>query len=417
MQQLDKVDKKLIELINLNPTLKNSEYGKSIGLSATSIKRRLKKLRDAGIILETTITGGNHRESITLSEEHKALSVECETVGIPLDSVSHYWYKGEHFSIFSKNKSEPSWETIRESLINDMVKYSPKYPTIKRGNIKDPLLFVIDPSDPHFGKYSSKEETGEQYDLNTASKRYQEGIEQLINKVSYNKIEKILFISGNDRNHIDNPSNLTTSGTRQDTDGMWFEHFNAAKKAEIKALETLLTIADVHYVHCPSNHDFFSGFLFADAISCWFRNNKNISFDITPNHRKYVHYGYNLIGMTHGDGAKEVDLPDLMKTEARQAWAKSKYGYWYCHHIHHKDKKARLGHSKIQLEKDRIGVSTINTNLEINTEEHCQIEYLRSISGTDSWHHRNGYQHSFKAMEGFLHHPKDGQIMRLNHLF
>ena len=417
MQQLTQIQRKLIDEINKDPKLSNLQYSQKLEVSVPTIKRILKEFRIKGIILPDNRESGDHRKIITLNEEHRALLAECETVGIPLDSVSHYWYKGEHFSIFSKNKSEVNWETIRESLVNDMQKYSPKYPTIKRSPIKDPLLFVVDPSDPHFGKYSSKEETNEAYDLNIASKRYQDGIDGLINKVAHNKIEKILFISGNDRNHIDAPNNTTTAGTRQDTDGMWFEHFQAAKKAEIKALETLLTIADVHYVHCPSNHDFFSGFLFADSIASWFRNNKNISFDISPSHRKYVHYGYNLIGMTHGDGAKEVDLPDLMKTEARQAWAKSKYGYWYCHHIHHKDKKARLGHSKIQLEKDKIGVSTINTNLEVNTEEHCQVEYLRSISGTDSWHHRNGYQHSFKAMEGFLHHPKDGQVMRLNHLF
>jgi hypothetical protein len=198
---------------------------------------------------------------------------------------------------------------------------------------------------------------------------------------------------------------------------MWFEHFRVAKRCEIRAIDMLLTVADVHYLHCPSNHDYMTGFFFADTIQSWYRNNKNITFDVSPAHRKYVHYGVNLIGATHGDGAKEADLPDIMKTEARQAWAKSKYAYWYVHHIHHKDKKARLGSQKIQLEKDKIGVSVLHTGLSIDPEEHCHVEYLRSISGTDSWHHRNGYQHSFKAMEGFVHHPYYGQIDRITHLF
>jgi hypothetical protein len=36
-------------------------------------------------------------------------------------------------------------------------------------------------------------------------------------------------------------------------------------------------------------------------------------------------------------------------------------------------------------------------------------------SGTDSWHHRNGYQHALKT-EG-LHSKEHGQIMRLTHIF
>ena len=44
------------------------------------------------------------------------------------------------------------------------------------------------------------------------------------------------------------------------------------------------------------------------------------------------------------------------------------------------------------------------------------IESIRSASGTDSWHDRNGYR-SIKAIEGFLHHPTHGQIARISHIF
>jgi hypothetical protein len=45
------------------------------------------------------------------------------------------------------------------------------------------------------------------------------------------------------------------------------------------------------------------------------------------------------------------------------------------------------------------------------------VETLRSPSGTDSWHHKAGYQHSPKAIEGFIHSKKDGQVARITHLF
>lgn len=45
------------------------------------------------------------------------------------------------------------------------------------------------------------------------------------------------------------------------------------------------------------------------------------------------------------------------------------------------------------------------------------VEALRSPSGTDSWHHRNGFAHAPKAIEGFIHHKEHGQVARITHLF
>jgi hypothetical protein len=128
----------------------------------------------------------------------------------------------------------------------------------------------------------------------------------------------------------------------------------------------------------------------ADVIQSWFRNADNITFDCSIAHRKYFQYGLNLIGTTHGDGAKPVDLPLLMAQESSKQWSDTKHRYVYSHHLHHK------------VSKDYIGVT---------------VESLRSPSGTDSWHHRNGYQHATKAVEGFIHHKDFGQVARLSHIF
>ena len=106
-------------------------------------------------------------------------------------------------------------------------------------------------------------------------------------------------------------------------------------------------------------------------------------------HRKYTTYGNNLIGTTHGDGAKVANLPLLMAHEAKE-WSNCKHKYIYTHHIHHK------------ASKDYMGV--------------C-VESLRSPSSTDSWHHKNGFQHAPKAIEGYLHHKLHGQVARLTNLF
>jgi len=321
--------------------------------------------------------------------EHRALEQECEEKGIPMDSVNHYWYKGKHFSLHVKNDSV-SMDSMREDIIKEMNKYSPKYNKIERTKSKDNHCLVIDPADVHIGKLATAFETGEDYNSQVAVKRVLEGVKGILDKTSGFNIDKIILIGGNDILHIDTPKRTTTAGTPQDTDGMWYDNFLIAKKLYVELIEQLVSIADVRFVYNPSNHDYTNGFFLADVIQSWFRKHPNISFDCSIANRKYFRYHNNLIGTTHGDGAKVHDLPLLMAQEASSEWSQTKHRYIYTHHVHHKNAK------------DFIGVT---------------VESLRSPSGADSWHHRNGYQHNPKAIEGFIHHPEHGQVARLTHIF
>lgn len=328
-----------------------------------------------------------------IRNQHSALEEECIAQGIPVEDVKHYWFKGEHFSINVKGQSAVTYDDIKISIIEDMKSHAPTYNKLKRDkeNLKlDGHLLVIDPADVHIGKLAVAQETGEDYNSFIAVDRVMKGVYGIVEKASAFKTDKILYIIGNDILHIDSPKRQTTSGTPQDTHGMWYENFQIARKMHVEVLEILREIADVHVQYDPSNHDYTNGFFLADTIQSWFHNDQHITFNVSPAHRKYFHYHNNLIGTTHGDGAKESDLPLLMAHEAKQDWAISDHKYWYTHHIHHK------------RSRDIMGVT---------------VESLRSPSGADSWHHRNGYVHSPKAIEGFMHHKIHGQIARFVHLF
>lgn len=331
-------------------------------------------------------------EENNLVMEHRALVKQCNKKGIPHGNVTNYWFKGKHFSMHVKTggKDVVSYEDIRDDLIKEMSKYSPIYPEIKRTKSLEGHCLVIDPADIHIGKLATAFETGEEYNSQIAVQRVKEGVQGILDKSSGFDIDQIVFIGGNDILHIDTPKRTTTSGTPQDTDGMWYQNFLTAKQLYIDLLEMLISVADVHFVFNPSNHDYTNGFFLADAIKTWFRNSKNITFDCSIAHRKYYSYYNNLIGTTHGDGAKSQDLPLLMAQEAADLWSATKHRYVYTHHVHHK------------TAKDHIGVT---------------VESLRSPSGTDSWHHRNGYQHNPKAVEGFIHSKEHGQVARLTHIF
>lgn len=353
----------------------------------------------------------------------------CSKTNTDITSVPLYWDKSNPgLSAMVKNPfyispvdSETdnglSYYSLRDAIVKDMETAAPSYPLIKRQPVKTPYLLIVDPADAHFGKYATVSETGMHSDLQHTETRFSQGIEGLINLVQGYTFEKIVFVGGNDVLHTDNALRTTTSGTPQDTSGMWHEHYLSAKKATIAAIDRLLTIADVHFVFCPSNHDFLSGFFLCDAIKSHYHNNQNITFDVTPIHRKYIQYGTSLIGLTHADGAKEADLPDLMKTEAKAAWAVSEYSYWYLHHIHHKVKSAKKGTLSVKLEKDYRGVTVLNTGRALLAKDYCFVEYVRSISSPDRWHFTKGYAHAPIAMEAFIHHPEYGQVNRMTHLF
>lgn len=285
-------------------------------------------------------------------------------------------------------KRKQDYFELKDLLIADLEKYAYIYPKIEYPEHIDSNLLVIDPADIHIGKLCKAFETGDEYNNQIAVERVLSGVQGLISKCKGFNIDRILFIIGNDVLHVDTPKRTTTSGTPQDTDGMWYANFLIAKDVYVKCIELLLQIAPLSVHYNPSNHDYTNGFFLADTIKTWFKNT-DIEFNCDISHRKYFRYYDNIIGTTHGDGARESDLPLLMAQESKD-WSECKHRYFYIHHIHHK------------RSKDYGSV--------------C-VESLRSPSGTDSWHHRNGYQHSPKAVEAFIHSKMNGQIARITHIF
>jgi hypothetical protein len=327
-----------------------------------------------------------------IRSQHEALSEECEKQGIPVQDVKHYWFKGEHFSINVKG-AQVSYNDVKDAIISEMKGYAPEYLEIQRtpfNRPEDAHLLVIDPADIHIGKLCSAFETNDEYNNKIAVDRVMQGVYGILEKASAFNVDQILYIIGNDILHVDTPKRQTTSGTPQDTDGMWYDNFLIAKRLHVEIIETLREVSNVFVQYDPSNHDYTNGFFLADTIQSWFSRDKNVQFNCSINHRKYYRYYNNLIGTTHGDGAKENDLPLLMAHESGTDWSSCKHKYFYIHHIHHK------------RSKDIMGVT---------------VEALRSPSGADSWHHRNGYVHAPKAVEGFLHHKLHGQIARFSHIF
>lgn len=328
--------------------------------------------------------------------------------------VSAYYFLGK-----DGEPQQADLETVMASALEKVFAYKKSRAKPKRPKPSGENLLVIDIADLHIGKLCVKSETGFEYDREIAIHRGREGTRALLEAAQKHGIAHILFVIGNDVIHIDQPSRKTTSGTPQDTDGTLAVMWDDAFAFYVEMIDLCRAVAPVSMVYCPSNHDWFSGFTLARALRAYYVDCPEVSateYNTSHCHRKYFRYENNLFGFTHGDGAKEADLLALMVAEVPDHLAGAKRRFWYLHHLHHKIAKRGAGSQQRQTEKDLIGMTVIRDTAGLEEGDAPRIEYLRSPSPADGWHHRNGYVNA-QAVEAFLHPAHEGQTIRLTEWF
>ncbi len=368
--------------------MSNSEIARTLKMSEANVRKLSQKL-------ELPAKSSLMTKSEQVIQGTSIFEEKMKENGLP-HKWEYGWLKTSEASIFVKNPQDiENLENLKNEWLESIKKKAPIYKAFQYKKVSDPHLLIIDPADVHIGKLAIDSETGETYNVQTAINRVKDGINVLIQKTQGFPIEKIILVIGNDILHTDTTYGTTTKGTPQDTDGKWFQNYQKAHALYIDVIDTLCSVAPVHVVHCPSNHDVQSGFYLAQSIEAYYHKNSSVSFDVSIKHRKYYQYGKNLLGFSHGDGAKEADLMNIMAHESKQKWVETDYRYWYLHHRHHYNK------IKYADGKDYIGGT---------------IEYLRAVSSTDGWHDRNGYL-APQSIYAFLHQKEQGQIARIMHHF
>lgn len=340
--------------------------------------------------------------------------------------LSHFWKivkdeNGNGYSLFIKNPHTGDKVAITD-LVREAIEgastATPLALSPRRESAGEHLL-VIDLADVHFLKLAVKTETGYEYNRNVARHRVIEGTKALLRAAEPWGVRQILFVLGNDILHTDSPRSTTTSGTFQDTDGTLFQGFCDASLALKEAIDAASEVADVDLLHCMSNHDWLVGWSLSQTIAAHYRASggrvRATDYNLAESHRKYYRFGNNLLGFTHGDGAKEESLYALMVHEARQHISECPNLYWYLHHVHHKIRKNR-GEFVHVKEKDHIGMTAVMSGTPAVEGSHINIEYVRSPTPPDGWHDRNGYVNR-QAVECFIHHPEMGAKARFTEWF
>lgn len=308
-------------------------------------------------------------------------NVDGQIITEPLFQVKA-WLKRTKFDV----------ELFREGLVADLKKYT-KHSKLERPNPLGSCMLEINIFDLHFGKLCWGEETGEDYDIKIAEKRFLRAIETLLKRAEGFDIEKIVFPIGNDFFNSDNLRNTTTAGTFQDEDLRWQKTYRKGRELIVKAIDRLCQVANVEVVVVQGNHDFERSFYLGDALECWYDKDENVNVDNNANPRKYIHYGQCLVGFTHGNNEKVANLPMIVAQERSEIWAKTKYREVHLGHLHHK--------------REIKWISTQEYNGVV-------VRYMRSLSGTDAWHNQKGYKGSVQSAEAFIWEKNEGLIGQLS---
>ncbi|MBA3050503.1 MAG: LysR family transcriptional regulator [Alphaproteobacteria bacterium] len=273
-------------------------------------------------------------------------------------------------------------EAIRAAMLEDLPRARPAPAPVYSDH---DLLTVYPQGDPHAGLYSWKDETGQAFDLVEYERVTKAAIDRLV--ASAAPSAHALFIDLGDSLHADNNASRTKSGHHLDTHGRHAEVVRAVIRCKRHHIARLLE----RHTHVtvrinPGNHDSVTALMLAEMMALIYENEPRVTVATSPNPYWFHGFGSNLIGTTHGDGAKGANLPLLMAVDAPALWLASEHGsrVWFVGHVHHKDIK------------DYPGVT---------------VEYCRTLAAPDIWSHASGYR-SKRDMQAVTFHRTDGEVER-----
>jgi hypothetical protein len=300
---------------------------------------------------------------------------------------------------FRRKVVEQRLEELVGGLIESLRAAAPSRPAIIRPAGGNGML-EISLMDTHLGKLAWEPETGRAYNIEIAERMYWTALEDLLSRASHLKPKKILFVVGNDLLHTDILGRTTTSGTPQDSNVVWKQGFVHARTLMVRAIERLRELAPVDVAVVNGNHDTMAVFYLGELLAAHFRRTPDVKVDSRPTQRKYVHFGENLIGLTHGNLEREKFLALLMAQEQKGAWAVTRHREWHLGHYH--------------VSRRRMYVPRSCGALVMDDTQGVMVRIIPSLASPDAWFASMGYDGKLAA-EAYYWHEHDGCVATFTH--
>lgn len=332
------------------------------------IVNRIKKMRKNGIL---PLDSGNY---VSSGEILKGSSTLYDEDG----NIKAQWVKTD----VEKQKTA---DLVREVIDN----YVEKLPTFEKKDYSvtyadEDLMAVYPLGDPHVGMKAYKEESGEDWDLQTAQEVFCGVFDRLVKTAPHCK--KAVIVNLGDYFHRDNVAGVTERHKHSlDTDGNYMMMVDTGLKIMIQMIDSALEHHEsVQVITTIGNHDDTGAMFLQAALKHMYQNEPRVDIDCTSSVFQYFQHGKCFFGVHHGHTCKADKLPLVMATDKPKEWGDSKFRYWLTGHIHHDSRKEYSG---------------------------CSVESFRTLASKDSYAYSGGYraEQDSKAM---VIHKKYGEVER-----
>jgi hypothetical protein len=279
-------------------------------------------------------------------------------------------------------KAGPSTREIVEAMIGAACQRIRQPKVGRHKPSKGDLWSLVVMSDLHMGSRSWRHTTGADYDLSIASQLIEDASARLLAKSDALKPARRSIVLAGDTLHFDTVSGTTTGGTYLDRDSRLQKTIDMAAAAIFGVVEMSAESVPTDVLIVPGNHDSALSFALQKILVERYRNDRRITVNREFTSRKYMTFGMNLIGVTHGDKAKKR-LSGIMALEASDLWSKCRHREWHVGHLHHQA-------------------------AEISTIDGVVIRTHPTIVPPDAWHVESGFVGAERAMQGFVYAKPGG---------
>jgi len=338
-------------------------------LEVRSTSRRIKTVDDLLNHIEADMT----RYEVAASE---ATSWECANSEGQVTELHRVFVR-------LRPKAGPSVQECVEAMIA-AAKREFRRPAVKKPVKPSPAgkmgLVVI--SDLHVGSRCWRQHVGNDYDIPIAIELARQATSELIERGARAKVEKRVIALAGDTLHFDTVAGTTTAGTYIDRDSRLQKAIEAAAEAIFFAVDLSAKTAVTEVLVVPGNHDSAMTWALQKILVERYRGSACVRVNEEYTSRKYISFGKNLIGITHGDKAKKK-LAGIMALEASDKWASAVHREWHVGHLHHQA-------------------------AEISTIDGVLIRTHPTVVPPDSWHSESGFIGSERAMLGFVYDKQGG---------
>ena len=343
--------KKTVEAYEANGR-NNVKTGLALGLSEKAIRHRLQKAARLGLLGYDPVLPGFEATEIT-----NRYGKDGEEIG---RSVKQRQEKGQgkfkipkgmslkHMSTLVDANGRTMLQWLKASEHRDPVEdakvireafdqWEPKLPLLRDPAQCDPdRMVVYIAADWHLGLFAwAKETEAQDWDLSIAKAVIYEAMVELVEQSP--PAENAVFLGLGDLIHADSSRNMTEkSGNVLDVDTRYPKVLATACDLIGDVIELISSKhKNVFATFKPGNHDENSTTGIRCALRMLFRSHERIHVCDSPSPFFWHRFGVNLIGGTHGDKAKMVDLPLIMANRMSKEWAETKTRHIYTGHIHH----------------------------------------------------------------------------------